>query len=119
VRYWLALHADPDDPKTAWLVAAGPEAGLLPADNPLRDVNPFPGNGIVAADPGPAPTWDRDASELRFPAPRLESWLRPRPPVIAVGPEIEPGLGFEGEVLRAREAALRLVERLGGHLVMA
>jgi len=119
VRYWLALHPDPDDAKTLWLVAAGPEAALLPTDNPLRDVNPFPGSGIVAVDPGPAPVWDRDASELRFPAPRLESWLRPRPPVIAVGPEIEPGLGFEGEVLRAREAALRLVERLGGHLVMA
>jgi hypothetical protein len=84
VRYWLARHADPDDAQVEWLVAAGPEAGLLPAENPLR-----------------------------------ESWLRNRPPVIAVGPEIEPGLGFEGEVLRAREAALRLVERLGGHLVLA
>jgi hypothetical protein len=119
VRYWLSRHSDPDDAETEWLVAAGPEAGLLPPDNPLCDVNPFPGDGTVAADPGPAPTWDRDASELRFPTPRLESWLRARPPVIAVGPEIEPGLGFQGEVLRAREASLRLVERLGGHLVMA
>ena len=119
VRYWLARHIDPDDAQVEWLVVAGPEAGLLPADNPLRDVNPFPGDGTVAADPGPAPTWDRDASELRFSSPRLESWLRGRPPVIAVGPEVEPGLGFEGEVLRAREAALRLIERLGGHLVLA
>jgi hypothetical protein len=119
VRYWLARHRDPDELQVDWLVAAGPEAGLLPADNPLRDLNPFPGDGTVAADLGPATTWDRDASELRFPTPRLESWLRGRPPVIAVGPEIEPGLGFEGEVLRAREAALRLVERLGGHMVLA
>lgn len=119
VRYWLARHADPDSAETEWLVAAGPEAGLLPAQNPLVDVNPFPSDATIAADPGPAPAWDRDASELRFPAPRLESWLRARPPVIAVGPEVEPGLGFEGEVLRAREAALRLVDRLGGHLVMA
>jgi hypothetical protein len=119
VRYWLSRHADPDDARIEWLVAAGPEADLLPPENPLVDVNPFPGDGVVAVDPGPAAGWDRDASDLRFPTPRLESWLRPRPPVIAVGPEIEPGLGFEGEVLRAREAALRLVERLGGHLVMA
>ncbi len=112
-HHWLARHLDPHDERIEWLVASGPGVPELPPEAPLADLNPFPGEGIVAVDPGPLPLWDRDASEARFPAERMPSSLRARPPVIAVGPEIEPGLGLIGEVLRAREAALRLIDRLG------
>jgi hypothetical protein len=117
VAHWLARHSDPHDSRIDWLVAAGPDAGSLASDNPLGSLNPFPGDGLVAVDPGPKPAWDRDGSDLRFVAPRLPGQLRSR--VIAVGAEIEPGLGLLGEVLRAREAALRLTERLGARRKLA
>jgi hypothetical protein len=41
------------------------------------------------------------------------------PPVVAVGAELAPGLGFEAELLLARQAALRLAERLGARRGLA
>jgi hypothetical protein len=79
----------------------------------LGDLNPFPDDGLVPIDLGPAPRWDRDTADHRFLTARNESVLRTKPPVYAVGAELAPGLGFEGELLLARQAALRLAERLG------
>jgi len=111
--HWLARYADPVQEAVEWLLVAGPGAAALPPEQPLGQLNPFPGSGIVPIDLGPAPRWDRDAADHRFLEPRAESALRAKPPVYAVGPEVAPGLGFEGELLLARQAALRLAERLG------
>ena len=111
--HWLSRYADPVQEGVEWLLVAGPGAASLSPDRPLGPLNPFPGSGIVPIDLGPAPRWDRDAADHRFLEPRAEFSLRAKPPVYAVGPELAPGLGFEGELLLARQAALRLAERLG------
>ena len=111
--HWLARHADPVQQGVEWLLVGGPGAAALPPDQPLGPLCPFPGSGLVPIDLGPAPRWDRDAADHRFLEPRSESALRAKPPVYAVGAELAPGLGFEGELLLARQAALRLAERLG------
>jgi hypothetical protein len=111
--HWIARHADPVQEGVEWLLVAGPGAAALPPDQPLGALNPFPDDGLVPVDLGPAPRWDRDAADHRFLALRSESALRAKPPVYAVGPELAPGLGFEGELLLARQAALRLADRLG------
>ena len=106
----LCRAVDPDDARIEWLVVSGscsdPEA-------PLGSIAPFSEGRIVPVDVGPAPTWDLDSTDLRFPEPRAPSGLRRRPIVVAVGPEIAPDLGFEGEVLGARQTALRLAQALG------
>jgi pyridine nucleotide-disulfide oxidoreductase len=111
--HWVSRYADPVQEGVEWLLVAGPGATALPLDQPLGALNPFPDGGLVPIDLGPSPRWDRDASDHRFLTPRSESLLRTKPPVFAVGAEIAPGLGFEGELLLARQAALRLAERLG------
>ena len=111
--YWIARHDDPERPGIEWLAIAGPGAEKLPANDPLGALGPFSDGRVVAVDAGPSPKWDRDASDLRFPATRLPAWLKRNPPIVAVGPEVEPGTGFEGEVQRARAVALRLIDRLG------
>jgi FAD binding domain-containing protein len=111
--HWIARHADPVQEGVEWLLVGGPGAATLPASQPLGALNPFPDDGLVPVDLGPAPRWDRDAADHRFLNPRSESALRAKPPVYAVGPELAPGLGFEGELLLARQAALRLADRLG------
>ncbi|MFI5317870.1 MAG: hypothetical protein ACHQ6T_19385 [Myxococcota bacterium] len=111
--HWLARYADPVQEGVEWLLVAGPGAAALSLDHPLGALNPFPDDGLVPVDLGPAPRWDRDAADHRFLAPRGESALRTKPPVYAVGAEVAPGLGFEGELLLARQAALRLADRLG------
>ncbi len=111
--HWLARYADPVQQGIEWLLVAGPGATALPIDQPLGELNPFPDDGLVPVELGPAPRWDRDAADHRFLATRNESVLRAKPPVYAVGAELAPGLGFEGELLLARQAALRLAERLG------
>jgi len=111
--HWLARYADPVQEGVEWLLVGGPGATALPLDQPLGELNPFPDDGLVPIDLGPAPRWDRDAADHRFLAARSESALRSKPPVYAVGAELAPGLGFEGELLLARQAALRLAERLG------
>jgi FAD binding domain len=111
--HWIARYGDPVQEGVEWLLVAGPGAAALPRDQPLGALNPFPDDGLVPVDLGPAPRWDRDAADHRFLAPRSESALRAKPPVYAVGPELAPGLGFEGELLLARQAALRLADRLG------
>jgi hypothetical protein len=111
--HWVARYADPVQEGVEWLLVAGPGAAALPLDRPLGSLNPFPDDGIVPVDLGPPPRWDRDAADHRFLAPRSESAVRAKPPVFAVGAEPAPGLGFEGEILLARQAALRLAERLG------
>ncbi|HTO70669.1 MAG TPA: FAD-dependent oxidoreductase [Myxococcota bacterium] len=111
--HWVARYADPVQEGVEWLLVAGPGAEALPPGQPLGALNPFPDDGLVPIDLGPAPRWDRDAADHRFLAPRSESIVRTKPSVFAVGAEIAPGLGFEGELLLARQAALRLAERLG------
>jgi hypothetical protein len=111
--HWLARYADPVQEGVEWLLVAGPGATALPLDQPLGALNPFPDDGLVQVDLGPAPRWDRDAADHRFLTPRAETALRAKPPVYAVGAELAPGLGFEGELLLARQAALRLADRLG------
>ncbi len=111
--HWLARYPDPVQEGVEWLLVAGPGATALPLDQPLGDLNPFPDDGVVPIDLGPAPRWDRDTADHRFLTTRNESVLRSKPPVYAVGAELAPGLGFEGELLLARQAALRLAERLG------
>ncbi len=111
--HWFARHPDPEDKKIEWLVFFGPGTRALPGHHPLGDLAPFSAPGIVPVDPGPTPQWDLDASGLRFPDPFIPASLRQRPPVVTVGPELAPGLGFEGELLAARSVALRLAERLG------
>jgi hypothetical protein len=111
--HWIARYADPVQEGVEWLLVAGPGASALPLAQPLGALNPFPDDGIVPVDLGPPPRWDRDAADHRFLTPRSEYSLRAKPPVFAVGAEIAPGLGFEGELLLARQAALRLAERLG------
>ncbi len=108
---WSLCRAlDPDDARIEWLVVSGacsdPEA-------PLASIAPFSEGRFVPVDVGPAPAWDLDATDLRFPELRAPSSLRRRPIVVAVGPEIAPDLGFEGEILGARQTALRVVQALG------
>ena len=54
-----------------------------------------------------------DAADHRFLTPRVDANLRGKPAIVAVGPELAPGLGFEGEILLARQTAQRLAEKLG------
>ncbi|MCZ6712922.1 MAG: hypothetical protein O7B29_03145 [Deltaproteobacteria bacterium] len=111
--HWFVRRPDPEDKKIEWLVFFGPGTRDLPGHHPLGKLAPFSAPGIVPVDPGPTPDWDLDASGLRFPDPFIPASVRQRPPVVTVGPELAPGLGFEGELLAARRVALRLAERLG------
>ena len=111
--HWFARRPDPEDKKIEWLVFFGPGAHRLPSHHPLGELAPFSAPGIVPVEPGPNPSWDLDASGLLFPDPVIPSAVRQRPPVVTVGPELAPGLGFEGELLGARRVALRLAARLG------
>jgi len=111
--HWLARYADPVQKGVEWVLVGGPGASALPAEQPLGDLSPFPGGGLTPVELGTAPRWDRDAADHRFLGPRSDGSLRGKPPVVAVGAELAPGLGFEGELLLARNAALRLAERLG------
>ncbi len=117
--HWLARHADPIQKGVEWVLVGGPGASRLPADLPLGDLSPFPGGGLTPVDLGTPPRWDRDAVDHRFLAPRSGGNLRGKPPVVAVGAEVAPGLGFEGELLLARRAALQLAERLGARRGLA
>ena len=117
--HWLARHPDPVQKGVEWVLVGGPGAARLPADLPLGDLSPFPGGGITPVDLGPTPRWDRDSSDHRFLAPRSGGNLRAKPAVVAVGAELAPSLGFEGEMLLARQTALRLAERLGARRGLA
>jgi hypothetical protein len=117
--YWIARHPDPVQKGVDWVLVGGPGAARLPPDQPLGDLSPFPGGGITPVELGATPRWDRDAADHRFLEARSEGNLRGKPPVAAVGAELAPGLGFEGEVLLARQAALRLAERLGARRGLA
>ena len=117
--HWLARHSDPVQKGVEWVLVGGPGATRLPTDQPLGDLSPFPGGGITPVDLGATPRWDRDAADHRFLGSRSEGNLRSKPPVVAVGAELAPGLGFEGELLLARRAALRLAERLGARRGLA
>ena len=117
--YWLARHSDPVQKGVDWVLVGGPGAARLPADQPLGDLSPAPGAGITRVDLGTTPRWDRDAADHRFLAARAEGNLRGKPPIVAVGAELAPGLGFEGELLLARQTALRLAERLGARRGLA
>jgi hypothetical protein len=111
--HWIARYPDPVQAGIEWLLVGGPGVARLPLDQPLGPLSPFRGTGLTPIDLGPPPRWDRDAADHRFLEPRGELALRPKPPVYAVGPEIAPGLGFEGELLLARTAALGLAQKLG------
>ena len=117
--HWIARHPDPVQKGVEWVLVGGPGASRLPADCPLGDLSPFPGGGITPVELGTTPRWDRDAADHRFLEARSEGNLRGKPPVAAVGAELAPGLGFEGELLLARQAALRLAERLGARRGLA
>ncbi len=117
--HWIARHSDPVQKGVEWVLVGGPGAARLPADQPLGDLSPFPGSGLTPVELGATPRWDRDASDHRFLEPRVEGSLRGKPPVVAVGAELAPGLGFEAELLLARQAALRLAERLGARRGLA
>jgi hypothetical protein len=112
--WWLVRSPDADDPKVEWvaLYGAGAAAGRV-WEPPLQAVAPFSEGRLVPVDVGPRPRWDRDGPELGFLSPRLPVTLKRRPLVVAVGPEVAPELGFEGEVVLARQLAERLAERLG------
>jgi hypothetical protein len=111
--HWLSRFADPVQKGVEWVLVGGPGAAALPADQPLGALSPFPGGGLTPVELGAAPRWDRDAADHRFLSVRTEGNLRSKPPVALVGAELAPGLGFEGEILLARQTALRLAERLG------
>ena len=111
--HWLARSPDPKDSRFDWIVASGPGARELPRENPLGGLAPFAGRGILPVGPGATPRWDLDAGGLRFREAGIPVWLKHRPPVVCVGPELAPGLGFEGEVLCTRRVALDLAEWLG------
>ena len=117
--HWLARYSDPVQKGVEWVLVGGPGAASLPPGLPLGDLSPFPGGGITPVELGATPRWDRDAADHRFLASRSEGNLRGKPPVVAVGAELAPGLGFEGELLLARQAALRLAERLGARRGLA
>jgi hypothetical protein len=117
--HWLARHADPVHTGVEWVLVCGPGVALLSLDRPLGDLSPFPGGGITPVDLGATPRWDRDAADHRFLSPRSDGNLRSKPPVVVVGAELAPGLGFEGELLLARQTALRLAERLGARRGLA
>jgi hypothetical protein len=112
--YWLTRSPDPEDAEIDWVVLRGPGAIGRSWQLPLISIAPFSEGRIVPVDPGPEPRWDRDGAELRFPSPRQPIWLKRRPPIVAVGPEVAPDLGFEGEILFAHQVACRLIDRLGG-----
>jgi len=111
---WLAFHPDPKHDGVEWLVAAGPGAASLEAEDALGDLAPFSSEGVVAVDPGPPPLWDIDSSELRFHGAEPAPTIRHRALVASVGGEAGPGLGPEGEILQARMVAIRLANRLAG-----
>ncbi|MFQ5514534.1 MAG: hypothetical protein ACE5FG_08835 [Myxococcota bacterium] len=117
--HWMARHRDARNPGTEWLVFSGPGASGLSPKDPLGELAPFSAATILPADPGTTPRWDRDADELRFARATSRVCLAQRPPVVGVGPELAPALGFEGEILCARRIALWLAERLGARRRMA
>ncbi len=117
--HWIARYPDPAQKGVEWVLVGGPGAARLTPERPLGDLSPFPGAGITAVELGATPRWDRDAADHRFLEARSDGDLRGKPPVAAVGAELAPGLGFEGELLLARQAALRLAERLGARRGLA
>jgi hypothetical protein len=108
----LSRHPDPNDPQTEWLVLSGAGADRADSQGALGALAPFSSKRLVPVDPGPAPRWDLDAIELRFPRGASSSVVRRRPHVSLVGAELAPELGFEGEILLARQTALRLRQLL-------
>ncbi|MCP5070710.1 MAG: hypothetical protein GY946_29455 [bacterium] len=111
--HWISRHLDRENPEIEWLIFSGPGVIHLDPKCPLGDLNPFQAGEISEIELGPGPDWDRDASDLRFPGPRPSASLRTRPPVQLVGAQVAPASGFEGEILGARQAAAKLLERLG------
>jgi hypothetical protein len=109
----ISRHPDPAAEGVEWLLISGPGAAKLDDQNPLGELAPFPGTGIVPVDTGPSPRWDLDAQDLSFAGPDRHPLTRNRPPIVSVGPGSAPELGFEGEILQARRMALRLARRLG------
>ena len=109
--HWLARTLEPDGVES--IVVRGPGAAELSAEDPLGAIAPFTGSSILPSDPGPLPLWDLGASELRFSGSPVSAWLQQKPPVLLIGPEAAPGLGFEGELLGARHIARGLSRRLG------
>jgi len=94
-------------------VVGGPGVEGRGTQQLLEGLTSFPIEGMVPADPGPTPRWDLDTPELR--AQRSEPLqVRHKVPVVTVGPDLGPGLGFEAQILQARRAALALARRLGG-----
>jgi hypothetical protein len=110
----LSFNPDPTHSGVEWLVASGPGAGTMDPERPLGDLAPFSSAGVVRVDPGPSPRWDLDQHELRFPSPEAAAPIRHRAPVAVVGPELSSGMGPEGEILQARQVAIRLANRLVG-----
>ncbi len=100
----VARFADPSEPRTEWLVVSGP--GAREAGTDLGGLAPFSDGRISKVDPDPDPTWDLDAVDLDFAAPRAPETLRRQPHVVLVGPERAPELGLEGELSLARRTAL-------------
>ena len=112
--HWLTRFRDPGNRELEWLRISGPGAAQLPESDPLGSLAPFSRDSIRPVDPGPDPQWDLDSGQLRFPHPEFAPGLRTKPPIVTVGPELAPALGFEGEVLGARKVALGLADQLGG-----
>jgi hypothetical protein len=109
----LARFLDPTDAATEWVVASGPGAPQVAAGEGLGGLAPFAEGRIVAIDPGPEPRWDLDGVALRFPEARAPEVVKRGPLVLCVGPERAPELGFEGELLLGRRAALLAAAALG------
>ena len=110
--HWLSFNPDPKHDGVEWLVAAGPGAAGLDAENPLGALAPFSAGQALAIDTGAPPRWDLDTGEVRFPVHESAPRRRTRAPLALVGPEPGLGLGTEGELLQARRVAIHLANRL-------
>jgi hypothetical protein len=110
---WLSRTPDPTNERVEWLVVGGPGVEGRGTQQLLEGLTSFPIEGMVPADPGPAPRWDLDTSELLAQS-GDPIMLRQKAPVVTVGPDLGPGLGFEAQILQARLTALTLARRLGG-----
>lgn len=108
----LTRSPDPSDSRIEWLVVSNPP-GSEPAEARVAAIAPFSESRIVPIDSGPEPRWDLDGVDLRFPEPRASSALKRRPAIVAVGPELAPDLGIEGELMLARYGARRVAKALG------
>lgn len=111
--WWLSRLPDDEDEQVEWIALRGPGAAGRPWEAPLEHLAPFSEGRIVPVTAGPTATWDVDGVDLRFPEPRQPLVLKRRPLIAAIGPEVAPELGIEGEMLIARQVADQLIERLG------